>query len=121
MKWVALALLLAGSVQAQDVPLKEYVDLRIEEQDRRVEQAQESARAAINKSEDAISERLALLNEFREQSADRDANFARVDQLDAVNARVATLESSRDRIYGAILLIGLIGIANLVKAFGGKP
>lgn len=140
--FTALALFagIAGAEEQTSVPLKEYVDVRIEEQDKRVNQAQDAAQAAVLKAEDAIGERLALLNEFRAQSADRSASFARVDQLEAVkdrvsvleqhivrleefkatNTRVGVLESSRDRIYGAILLLGLIGVANLVKVFWGK-
>lgn len=66
--------------------LKELYDQRFSEIDKRYEQrfdAQEkaveaalkAAKEAVNKAETAIGERLKLLNEFRQQSADRDAEF----------------------------------------------
>ena len=119
MRFLALALLLAGTAQANDVPLKEYVDMRFGEQDLRIEQAKESARQAILKYESDVDGRLFLLNEFQRTTAETAAAYVRIEQLESAKERVAALESSRDRVYGAILLIGLIGIANLVKAFGG--
>lgn len=118
---VALTLF-AGAAGANDtaVSLRDYLEIRIEEQDRRVEQAQQSARAAVEKAEAAIGERLILLNEFRAQSADQASKYITRPELDALMQRITQLEQSRDRVYGGILIVALIGVVNLVKLFWGE-
>lgn len=89
----------------------------LREMDRRVEQAQRSAGIAIEKAELAVDKRLTLLNEFRTMAEDRSARFALKDTTDRLLERIEALEASRDRVYGGLLIVALIGVANLVKLF----
>lgn len=100
-----------------EVSLREYLERLLAEQDRRIEQAQASSRVAIEKAEYAVDKRLDLLNEFRAQSADESINYVRTNQWDGLVERIKALEASRDRAYGGILIVAIIGVANLVKLF----
>lgn len=57
--------------------LKEYVDARLAE-----------AKTAVGLAREANDARLELLNEFRRQSSDRDATFARLEDLAGVKERL---------------------------------
>lgn len=60
--------------------LKEYVDTRLE-----------AGRDAIRVATLAIDARLELLNEFRAQSAEKDVNFARVEELKEVKRQLGLI------------------------------
>lgn len=100
-----------------DVPLKEYLEGMLREQDRRIEQAHRSATKAVEKAEVAIGERLKLLNEFKDLAAAKDALYATKEMFLAMDRRMSDLEGSKDRIYGGIAIVALIGVVNLVKLF----
>jgi len=82
------------------------------EQDKRIEQALTAAKDAVGKAEKAQERRLDLLNEFRAQAADESKKYALKDTTDV---RLNMLDTHIARIYGGMLVIGFIGIANLVK------
>ncbi len=100
-----------------EVSLKDHFDRMLKEQDRRIEQAHRASKEAVAKAEQAIDKRLDLLNEFRAQSADESAKYVTHDHLDALKDRLSTLEGSINKAHGAILLLALLGVANLVKLF----
>jgi hypothetical protein len=100
-----------------EVSLKEHFELLLKEQDKRIEQESRAAREAVQKAELAIDKRLDLLNEFRAQAVDESVKYVRKDQMQNMVERLAALESSRDRVYGGILIVALIGVVNLVKLF----
>lgn len=103
-----------------DVSLKEYCDRMLAEQDRRIQQAQAAAKEAVQKAEKAIDKRLDLLNEFRAQNADKESKYATIEHIDALKEKIEIIESRFNKAHGAILLIALIGVANLVKLFWGE-
>jgi len=82
------------------------------EQDKRIEQSRSDSREALSKAEKAQERRLDLLNEFRAQAADESKKYAIRETTDA---RLHSLDMHISRIYGGMLVIGFIGVANLVK------
>ncbi len=93
-----------------EVSLKEYFDKMLEAQDRRIEQALEAARDAVDKAEKAQERRLDLLNEFRGQSSDESKKYALKVVVDSLSTQIS-------KLYGGLVVVGIIGIANLVKLF----
>ena len=90
--------------------LKEHFDAIKVEQDRRIEQALSAAREAVDKAEKAQERRLDLLNEFRGQAADESKKYALRETVDSLGKQVST-------IWGGLVVVALIGVANLVKIF----
>lgn len=78
------------------------------ERDKRFNEQMEASKMAVQKAEDANERRLNLLNEFRAQSVDEGKKYA---LRETVNA----LEVHQARLYGGMVVIGAIGIANLVR------
>ena len=99
------------------ISVKKHFTRLLLEHDRRIKQAQEAAQRAVEKAETAIDKRLDLLNEFRSQVSDESAKYVNVDQWENIRSQIKNLEKSRDRAYGGIFIVALIGIANLVKLF----
>ena len=92
------------------VSLKEHFDVVIREMDRRLSDAQTNAKEAIKVANAAQERRLDLLNEFRGQQKDESAKYALRETVDSINKQVST-------IWGGLVVVGVIGIANLVKLF----
>lgn len=84
-----------------------------------VDQAFDSSQQAIVKAEQATEKRLDLLNEFRAQAADEQKRFLPIDvyteKHTALQEKVGIVEKSMSRLYGGIIVVGAIGVANLVK------
>ena len=118
---LAVLILFTSPIYAEDeVSLREYLEMRLQEQDKRVEQARLSAEEAKKVLVISTEKRLDLLNEFRNQAADESRKYATREMLEAIADRVLELESSRNQLYGGLLIVGVIGVANLVKLFWGK-
>ena len=92
------------------VSLKEYLTALIDELDRRMVQTAGDARLAVEKAEKAQERRLDLLNEFRAQAADESKKYALRDTVETLSAQIS-------RLYGGLIVVGVIGVANLVKLF----
>ena len=92
------------------VSLKEHFDAVIREMDRRLVDAQNSAKEAIKVANTAQERRLDLLNEFRGQQKDESAKYALRETVDSIGKQVST-------IWGGLVVVALIGVANLVKLF----
>jgi uncharacterized protein YllA (UPF0747 family) len=108
----------------EDVPLRDYVERIIADQDRRIEQALTASRAAVDKAEKSQERRLDLLNEFRAQAADESAKYAlreTVDHLaEAQDTRMKKIERAQAWAYGGIFVLGLIGVGTLIELFAGR-
>ncbi len=82
----------------------------IEGQGRLVSQAHTSSQLAIAKAEEATEKRLGLLNEFRAQQADESKKYALRETVDSLTAQVS-------KIWGGLIVVAMLGVANLVKLF----
>jgi hypothetical protein len=98
------------------VSLKEHFQALLEGLDRRTEQTARDARAAVEKAEKAQERRLDLLNEFRAQAGDEAKKYA---LREAVDGRLSSVETQIARLYGGLVLLGFIGVANLVRVWLG--
>ena len=92
------------------VSIKEHFKELLTALDKRVEQALLASRAAVDKANSANEKRLDLLNEFRGQAADEGQRYALRETVDNLSSRLSYL-------YGGLVVVGVIGIANLVKLF----
>ena len=92
------------------VSLKDHFDAVLREMDKRLREADTSAKEAIRVASTAQEHRLNLLNEFRAQSADESKRYALRETVDSLNKQVST-------IWGGLVVTALIGVANLVKLF----
>ena len=92
------------------VSLKDHFDAVIAQVEKRLDDADSNAKEAIRVASTAQEHRLNLLNEFRGQSADDAKKYALRETVDALTKQVAT-------IWGGLVVVGLIGVANLVKLF----
>lgn len=140
--WVAL--LVAGVVEAQDqqqryVPgpatqydeadelaLREYVDVRIDSLDRSVQTALTSAKEAVLKAEAATNERFATVNEFRGSLSDvsrvqmprseaEQANAALSERIDRLTTQVNDMASRSQGISSVWpVMFGIIGVVGIV-------
>lgn len=119
-----------------DVSLRDYLIGKIEEQDRRLTQLVEdraernklaitAAKEAVTKAEAANERRLALLNEFRAQSADEAKKYVPREVFGQMERRVSKNETIIANLQGKAILLSVgsaslgAAIAALVtKAFG---
>jgi len=92
------------------VSLKDYFDEVLRQMDLRLREADSNAKEAIKVANTAQEHRLNLLNEFRAQSSDEAKKYALRETVDALGKQVST-------IWGGLVVVALIGVANLVKLF----
>lgn len=67
--------------------LKAYVERIFDEREKQLVERHKAMEDALGKATSALDHRLQLLNEFREQSADEQANFVRKDEFDQLEKR----------------------------------
>lgn len=89
---------------------------RFHDQDRTLQTALHSAKEAVEKAETAQERRLDHLNQFREQSRDEQRKFA---TKEVVYPRLDRLESIAAKMAGAVGVLALIGVSNLIKIWTG--
>jgi hypothetical protein len=92
------------------VSLKEHVQALIDNMDRRLTEAQLNSKEAVKLATTAQDRRLDLLNEFRAQQGDEARKYALRETVDSLNSQVS-------KIWGGLVVVALVGIANLVKLF----
>ena len=92
------------------VSLEKHFEVQLVALDRRLTEAQDNAREAIKVATLAQDRRLDLLNEFRGQQKDESAKYALRETVDSINKQVST-------IWGGLVVVGVVGVANLVKLF----
>lgn len=100
-----------------DVSLKEYFERLLLEMERRTDDQLRAAKELVTKAEIANEKRLDILNHYKAENAEKSAQFARKDEVARVLERVEALETASFKVYGGILVVALIGVANLVKLF----
>jgi hypothetical protein len=92
------------------VSLQEHFEVQLNALDRRLSEAQENSREAVRVATLAQDRRLDLLNEFRAQQQDESRKYALRETVDSLSSQVS-------RIWGGLVVVALVGIANLVKLF----
>jgi vacuolar-type H+-ATPase subunit H len=92
------------------VSLQEHVESLINNLDRRVTEAKQNSDEALKIATAAQDKRLDLLNEFQRKSQDDKRSYAARETVDSLNSQVS-------RIWGGLVVVALVGIANLVKLF----
>jgi hypothetical protein len=101
------------------VSLKDHFDAIRAEQDKRIEQALTAAKEAVTKAEQAQERRLNLLNEFRAQSVEEGSKYFLITSHEqyskGVDKDLREITKQIARLYGGIITVGAIGLANLVK------
>lgn len=120
-----------GEISVADVvPLREHLEAlidnldkrlsgAIDDRDARIQLALAASKEAVLKAETANDKRLELLNEFRGQSADRDARFALTDVMDQ---KFTTYDEKIGRNTSDIASLQgrLIAFTGLGALFGGS-
>jgi len=101
------------------VTMKEYVDALFDEKQRVFDVRCDESQRAVDKAEKAMCDRLAGMNEFRDQLKDQAARFITRDELNTVINEVGTLRSLADVAKGkasqtALLFTSAIALAGLV-------
>ena len=92
------------------VSLKDHFHAVIEHVEKRLDDADSNAKEAIRVANKAQEHRLNLLNEFRAQSSDEAKKYALRETVESLGKQVST-------IWGGLVVVALIGVANLVKLF----
>jgi len=101
-----------------DVALKEYLERRIEDADRRYEQRFAAAEVALNKAEFALRDYKAGSNEWRDALKDQAARMATRSELEKVDLQVQELRRARANLDGKLLMVAAIisaGMALIVN------
>lgn len=124
----------AGSSAATDVSLREYVMAAIGSMDRHLTaelaalrretvSAQANAKEAVGLASEEAKERLASHNGLIDQMQQLSGTFVTREildtQRDANDERIKRIESWQARMTGALVLVSVIGVANLVKLWAG--
>lgn len=124
----------AGSSAATDVSLREYLMSQLEAFDRHISaelaslrreamDADDNARRAVEVAAFEAKERLTAHNGLIGKMEDQAAHFATRESVEdykkAADMRFSRVERFQSMLTGAMLLISVIGIANLVKVWGG--
>jgi hypothetical protein len=108
MRFLALALLLATSVQAEDPDIR-YVEALIEQERALREQQYQSAQRALTKAEDAMTLRLHAQNNVLTFVQEQQKHFATKEGLAALEGRVTKLERERDTWTGGWSVLSALG------------
>lgn len=99
--------------------LKALVETMLRESDRRWEAEQRAIAEALRKAEVQNEARLALLNEFRQQSQDEQKRFITRVEFDNARDRVSELQEQVHLLQakmlpvlwvGGVLIVGLVGL-----------
>ena len=98
----------AGTSSATDVSLREYVEMRINAESRRLEQRIDASHEAVAKAEDAMTLRLEGMNEFRSQIQSERATYATREQRDDDQKRVGRLEATIAKLVGGLILASFL-------------
>jgi hypothetical protein len=94
--------------------LREYIDMRFEEMDKRFTNRFEAQETAIGKAEAALSERLNTMNEFRATISDQAKHFITRPEHDKLDNDVRTLQREKANLDGRIS-ITVIAVSTIVS------
>ena len=113
----------AGSSAATDVSLREYLGSRIDALDRLYKSELAALKELVDAKHAAAQQAVTLaLNsqqELAEKHNDLIRHGERKDETYATKTEVGRLEGWQNKITGGLILLSLIGIANLVKVWTG--
>jgi hypothetical protein len=112
----------------EHVTLREYFERLLAEHDKATALQFRNASIALEKAEKALTDRLAGMNEFRDQLREQAAQFATTKEVnakfDAVDARLKGIENFRSNMEGRLYMIGaavtLINVGVAVIGFAIK-
>jgi vacuolar-type H+-ATPase subunit H len=107
-------------VETLKVSLREHVDQRFKDFDRRMRDAREadrdrvqlaltSAKEAVDKAEQANERRLGLLNEFRSQQADEARKYVPRETYELGMSRVSKIEEILASLQGRAIALAFFG------------
>lgn len=99
------------------VSLETHYNALLEQLDRRITSSELNSKDAIRLATAAQDKRLDLLNEFRSQSSDEAKKYVTVETQSANDSRISNLQDQVSKIWGGLVVVALVGIANLVKLF----
>jgi hypothetical protein len=88
-----------------DVALKEYLERRIDDLDRRIMERFVNSDQSVAKAERTMNERLNSMNEFRDALKDQANRMATRIELDLTNSRVEELRRDKSRFDGGLLVL----------------
>jgi len=92
----------------REIPLRDYIERRLEDLDRRYEQRFSDGLAAIQKAEDAINARLAGMNEFRDALKDQSGKMATRLELETLANTVAELRRAKAHLDGRLVMLAAV-------------
>lgn len=116
------------ATEPESVSLREYLERRIDDNDRRYEQRFAAQEDAIGKAESATEKRFESVNEFRQSLSDQTAGFLprlEAASIEKSNAdKVASLQSRLDKLEGkgsgvSAFWLVLVGAAGMIGALFG--
>lgn len=99
------------------ISVREHFNALQKAQDERINAEFRCMRDAVKKATKALERRLKLLNEFRAQTEDESKKYATVTSLGGLREMVDMNTTQVARLYGGLAVVGLVGVANLVKLF----
>jgi hypothetical protein len=94
--------------EMSEVPLRDYIERRLDDLDRRYEQRFADGLAAITKAEQAINDRLAGMNEFRDALKDQASRMATRAELEAVGELVSELRRAKAHLDGRLVMLATV-------------
>ncbi len=98
-----------------DVPLRTYVDARLDALDRRVGELDANGKLAVEKAATALNARLDTMNEFRGALNDLASRAATRDQLDALREKVSDIRITVAVVSALMSLAISIGVALITR------
>lgn len=99
-----------------DIALKEHLERRLDDLDRRYEQRFELNELALTKAERSMSDRLAGMNEFREALKDQSSRMITRTEHERLADLVQELRQTHANLEGRLFVLPLLvsGIASII-------
>ena len=97
-----------------DLTWRTYVDIRLEEMEKRTDNRFAAQENAINKAEIALSERLGTMNEFRATISDQAKHFITRPEHDKLDNDVRTLQREKANLDGRISVM-VVAVSTVVS------
>lgn len=98
-----------------DITIKDYIERRFDEVEKRYDQRFTDLHRAIDKAEHALSLRLAGMNEFREALKDQANRMATISDLEKVDQAVRHLQNAKANLDGRLL--GIVATVSAIVSF----
>lgn len=92
-----------------DIAMKDYVDRRLDDLERRFTDRLSSADRALDKAESALREYKAVSNEWRSALADQSNRMATRVELETVNDQLQGVRREKANLDGRLLMVAIAG------------